>query len=217
MLTSKGRIGRYFAGKYAELANTVENREEYKRLAGKVVQIVKEGRVLELGSGPGYLSIELAKLGSFEITGLDASQTMTSIAEKNARAAAVEVEFRLGDAAYIPFDDDTFDFIISRHVLHYWKQPTVIRIFNEVHRTLKTNGRALIVELRPDASKEAIDKEARKLSDSFVARWGLRRGITRAVKEAHTQNEIHELVSKTGFSKCEVQESPLELEIWLEK
>jgi ubiquinone/menaquinone biosynthesis C-methylase UbiE len=217
MLTSKGRIGRYFAGKYAELANAIESREEYKRLAEKVVERVKEGRVLELGSGPGYLAIELAKLGNFEITGLDTSDTMISIAEENAREEGVEVEFRLGDAAHVPFDDGTFDFIMSRRVLHYWKQPRVIRIFNEVHRTLKTNGRALMVELRPDASKEAIDKEVRKLNDSFIARWGLRWGITRSIKRAHTQNEIHQLLSETEFRKCEVQESPLELEIWLEK
>ena len=58
--------------------------------------------VLEVAPGPGFFAIELAKLGDFQITGLDISRTLVEIASENARAAGVRGRFspgqRLGDA-----------------------------------------------------------------------------------------------------------------------
>src|SRR3954447_15390901 len=52
--------------------------------------------VLEVAPGPGYLAIELAKLGRFKIIGLDISKDFVEIAKRNAKEASVEVEFRQG-------------------------------------------------------------------------------------------------------------------------
>ena len=209
--TSKGAIEGYFAVKYAEFARgTEEMRQEYRRLAEKVATCRQEGRLLEIGPGPGYIAIELSKLGNFQITGLDISEAMIEIAKRNAKEADAEIKFRLGDAANMPFENNSFDFIISSGSLHHWKEP--IKIFDEIHRTLKTKGKALVCDVRRDASKEELNRIAEKI-DSFIMKWGLKHSI----KEAYTKYEIIELVAETKFKKCEITETTIDLEIWLEK
>jgi len=206
---SKEGIEGYFAEKYDKFAKATLIKE-YKEIAGLVVQRLKSGKILEIGPGPGYLSIEIAKIGHYQITGLDISETMIEIAKRNAQEAGVEVEFRLGNAGNMPFQDNTFDFVVSSGSLHHWKEP--VNVFNEVHRVLKANGEALIGDVRKDASKEEIDKIAKKI-DSFIMRWGLRH----SVKEAYTKDEIIQLLRKTEFKKGEVKETPPAVEIWLNK
>jgi len=207
--TSKEGIEGYFAEKYDKFAKATLI-EEYKEMAGLVIQRLKSGKILEVGPGPGYLSIEIAKMGNYQITGLDISETMIEIAKRNVQEAGVKVEFRLGNAASMPFQDNTFDFVISSGSLHHWKEP--VKVFNEVYRVSKTDGKALIGDVRKNASKEEIDKIAKRI-DSFIMRWGLRHSI----KEAYTQDEIIKLLSKTEFKKGTVKENPLALEIWLRK
>jgi len=208
-LTSKGGIEGYFAEKYDKFAKTILI-DLYKEITGLVIKHLKSGKILEIGPGPGYLSIEIAKLGDFQITGLDISETMIEIARRNTEEAGTDVVFKLGDASNMPFKNSTFDFIISSGSLHHWKEP--VKVFNEVHRVLKTDGEALIGDLRKNAAKEEMDKIARKI-DSFIMRWGLRHSI----KEAYTKDEIIELLSETEFKKGEVKENPIGLEIWLKK
>lgn len=59
--------------------------------------------MLEVAPGPGFLAIELAKLGSYHIVGLDVSKSFVRIATENATKAGVEVTFREGDAVLDAF------------------------------------------------------------------------------------------------------------------
>ena len=71
-------------------ANTAEMMKDYINLARRISnQIPPGGAVLEVAPGPGYFSIELAKLGSYAITGLDISHSMVKIAAKKAAEAGV--------------------------------------------------------------------------------------------------------------------------------
>jgi len=127
--------------------------EQYKTWAKQVAENVAEGSsILEVAPGPGYLAIELAKRGKYKILGLDISRTFIEIAQKNATEAGVgtEVEFRHGDTAYMPFDNEMFDFIISTAAFKNFADP--IGALREMYRVLKTNGKALIIDMRRDAS-----------------------------------------------------------------
>src|ERR1700685_3741408 len=78
---------------YAKL--TLKEMAEFRALARRVAAGLPPGtRVLEVAPGPGYLAIELAKLGEFRIDGLDISRTFVEIAERNAVEAGVHVKFR---------------------------------------------------------------------------------------------------------------------------
>ena len=123
--------------------------EQYKTAARMVAENVAEGdSVLEVASGPGYLAIELAKRGKYTIVGLDISRTFVEIAQKNATEAGVgaAVEFREGDAAHMPFDDETFDFIISISSFPHFADP--IGVLREMYRVLREHGKAVIIDMR---------------------------------------------------------------------
>ena len=61
------------------------------------------GRVLEVAPGPGYLAIELARLGTYNVVGLDISASFVQIARTKAKQAGVAVEFHQGNASRMPF------------------------------------------------------------------------------------------------------------------
>lgn len=213
-LVSPGGIEGYFATKYAEFAkNTQEIRKEYKRLADRTASMVQKGKLLEIGPGPGYVSIEIAKLlPEMEIIGLDISDTMIEIAKKNANEHGLSerIQFRKGDASKIPFEDRSFDFVVSSGSLHHWKKP--VQVFNEVYRVLKSNCRAMISDLRKDAPQEKIEEWANVI-DSKIMRWGLKHSF----RESYTAQQIEKIIKDTQFTEFEIKEEEINLEIVLRK
>ena len=82
-------------------SSTGKSMEEFTRLAQRVAADLPRGNsVLEVAPGPGYFSIELAKLRRYSITGLDISHTLVGIARRNAAAAGVKADFRQGTASH---------------------------------------------------------------------------------------------------------------------
>src|SRR5262245_57157656 len=93
--------------------NTGKSIAQFRDLAKRIADELSSGdRVLEVAPGPGYLSIELARLGPYQVTGLDVSRTFVRIARETAARAGVKVDFQEGDAADLPFASDVFDFIV---------------------------------------------------------------------------------------------------------
>jgi ubiquinone/menaquinone biosynthesis C-methylase UbiE len=213
-LVSPGGIEGYFAVKYAEFArDTPSMRDEYRRLAAGTAAFIQTGRVLEIGPGPGFITIEIAKLlPGVQVVGLDLSETMIDIATGNAREHGVSerVEFREGDASKMPFGDASFDFIISSGSLHHWEKPS--RIFCEVHRVLKPGCRALISDLRRDAPEDEVQELAARI-DSRVMRWGLRHSF----REGYTVQEAERLVDGIPFASVRTEVNGISMAIWLEK
>ncbi len=77
---------------------------------------VKPGaKALDLGTGPGFMALMLAKLG-LRVTGLDVSEQMLKIAENNAAHQGAAVKFMLGDAENPPFENESFNLILCRHL-----------------------------------------------------------------------------------------------------
>ena len=207
-------VGGYFDVAYAEWAKNVEaTRGLYRRLAASAAFKVKAGKVLEIGPGPGYLSVELARLlPGVRVVGLELSDTMIGFAEKNAdeHGASARVEFRRGDAAEIPFKGASFDFVISSWSLHLWKRPA--QILSEIYRVLKPGCSALVYDARRDAPKEEVKKWMRS-TDSLIMRKGLRHSFG----AAYTPQEIEDIVRDAPFRNCKVQIEGANMSIWLAK
>ena len=200
---------------YAKL--TRKSLDEFKKLARRAAeQIPAHGSVLEVAPGPGYFAIELAKLGDYQITGLDISQTFVGIARANAAKAGVQVDFRRGNASAMPFGDETFDFLLCRAAFKNFSEPD--RALEEMHRVLKPGGRALIIDLRRDASKESINQAVNCMSLGVVN--GLITKLTfrfMLLKRAYTKSQLEGLIANTGFGGVDIQESLTGLEISLSK
>lgn len=109
----------------------------------------KHARVLEVGSGPGHLSIRLARDHDLDVTALDLDPAMVERASAHAGRLAVQVRrptFVVGDVSALPFPDASFDLVVSTFSMHHWSDRTAG--LNEIGRVLRPDGRALIWDLK---------------------------------------------------------------------
>ncbi|MBX9765501.1 class I SAM-dependent methyltransferase [Patescibacteria group bacterium] len=86
--------------------------------ASIVSQVKKGERVLDTGCGEGVLAVMLAKKGAL-VTACDISQPNVERAQEYAREAGVEVTFLVADSEHLPFANDSFDVVVSSHVLEH--------------------------------------------------------------------------------------------------
>ena len=200
---------------YASL--TRKSLEEFKALARRISKEISSGSmVLEVAPGPGYFAIELAKLGSYEITGLDISETFVKIARANSAEAGVRVDFQQGNASSMPFGDGSFDFLLCRAAFKNFSEPK--RAFEEMHRVLSPGGQALIIDLRRDASRESINEAVKKMNlsvaNTIVTKLTFRFML---LKRAYSKSEFEQLISQTKFRTAQIREDLIGLEILLTK
>ena len=137
--------------------NTRKNRlTEMETYEKEVARHIQDGcSVLEVAPGPGYLAIELAKLGKYKIIGLDISKDFVEIARRNVKEAGVEVEFQQGSVADMPFPDNMFNFIICTTAFKNFKEP--FKALSQMYRVLTSGGTALIIDMNRNTSNQQID------------------------------------------------------------
>jgi ubiquinone/menaquinone biosynthesis C-methylase UbiE len=200
---------------YASL--TKKSLDDFKALARRTAeQLTPQSSVLEVAPGPGYFAIELAKLGDYQITGLDISETFVKLARANAEKAGVRVDFRCGNASSMPLGDEMFDFLFCRAAFKNFSEPG--HALEEMHRVLKPGGQALIIDLRRDASKESLNQAIDGMNvgalNALITKWTFRFML---LKRAYTKKEIEGLIAKTRFSDMEIRENLIGMEISLYK
>ena len=100
-------------------------------------------RVLDVGCGTGFLSLLFAEMGC-AVTGIDMAPDMLALARSKAEAAGLAVAFLDGDAEDPPFDPESFDLIVCRHVV--WTLPDPEAAFRNWRRILAPDGRVMPVE-----------------------------------------------------------------------
>ena len=206
-----GLIAKWYA------ASTRRSLEEYKDLARRVAgELTPGSRVLELAPGPGYFAIELAKLGDYQITGIDISPTFVEIARRNATDAGVAIDFRVGNAASLPFEHSTFDFLLCRAAFKNFAQPR--QALNEMYSVLRGGGRGLIIDLRRDSTREAIDEAVDKMGQNFINRTLTRLTFRfMLLRRAYTKSEFQRFFAETKFRAVDVREESIGLEVRFEK
>jgi ubiquinone/menaquinone biosynthesis C-methylase UbiE len=187
---------------------------EFERLAQELAKDLPENaRVLEIAPGPGYLSIALAKLGPFKITGLDISQSFVRMASDHAKREGVVARFIHGSASDIPLEDGMFDLIVCRAAFKNFSEP--LKALNEMQRVLKPGGRALIIDLRKDASWEEIVAYVDGLKISKTSTWMTKFTFKHMLlKRAYTEEQMASLARDSDFKSCEIVRSPVGMEVW---
>ena len=196
--------------------NTAGALPEFRAEARRIAAELEPGAVvLEIAPGPGYLAIELAKLGPFRVTGLDVSHSFVRIAKENAATAGVHIEFRQGNASAMPFAADWFDFLVCRAAFKNFTDP--VGALREMHRALRPGGKGLIVDMRKDASNEAIADEVAKTALGLVSRFMTSAALHSLKKRAYTQPEFERMIAETPFGKAEIDAGPMGFEIRLAK
>lgn len=134
---------------YARLARW-PFRGMYRRIAAEVGAAAPRGAtVLDVGTGPGQLLVELGRRRpDLRITGIDLSPDMVALAGDNVRRAGLgdRVTIRAADVADLPFEDGSFDLVVSTLSMHHWA--AVAPAVAELARVLRPGGAAWIYDLR---------------------------------------------------------------------
>ncbi len=207
----EGALAKWYAGL------TRKSLAEFQAFARRVAGQVPPGsRVLEVAPGPGFFAVELARLGDYHVAGLDISRTFVDIARRNAAEAQVDVDFREGNASSMPFESDSFDFLLCRAAFKNFSEP--LAALCEMHRVLKPGGKALIIDLRRDATRESIAQAVDGMGLGAVNRL-----ITKLtfrfvlLKRAYSKGEFASLLAQTGFRTVDIREDAIGLEIEMGK
>jgi ubiquinone/menaquinone biosynthesis C-methylase UbiE len=210
-LAMEGMIASWYA------RNTKGDMRGYRTCADAVAADLGAGaRVLEVAPGPGYLAIEIAKRGSYRVSGLDISESFVKIAREEARAEGLDIDFLHGNASDMPYPDASFDFIVCRAAFKNFMYP--LGALDEFYRVLVPGGRASIFDLRKEASREEIDAEVEgmrlSLVNAFLTRFIFR---TTLLKTAYTEDALRNLVEQSRFGGGEVRKDGIGFELRLVK
>jgi ubiquinone/menaquinone biosynthesis C-methylase UbiE len=207
----EGMVAKWYA------ANTAGVMNEYVELAQRIAgQLPRGSSVLEVAPGPGYFCIELARLGSYPVTGLDISHTFVKMAAKKAAETGVRVNFTQGSASNMPFPRDSYDFLLCRAAFKNFAKPVVA--LQEICRVLRPGGRGLIIDLKADANPGEISRHVDAMGLSTINRVLTKLAFrTMLLKSAYTREHFEQMLAQTRFSRVEINEAEIGLEVWVTK
>jgi ubiquinone/menaquinone biosynthesis C-methylase UbiE len=161
-------------------------------------------RVLELGAGTGFFSINLALAGCLDgahIVVTDISDGMLDVCVENGRRHGVMLEARAGDAEALPFDDGSFDLVIGHAFLHHLPDPQAA--LAEAFRVLAPGG-TLVIAGEPTRIGDRIAAVVKR------ATWHGLQALTSLPRLAHLRRPS---VADAGGSASDVALAGLEHEV----
>jgi len=208
----EGPIARW----YARVRGTKSQLAAYREQARRLTDGLPDGtRVLEVAPGPGYLAIEMARLGTFHVTGLDISHTFVEIASDNARKAGVAVEFRQGDAARMPFESESFDLVVCQAAFKNFTLPR--RALAEMYRVLRAGGTAVIQDMSKDATHADIEDEVRDMDLGRFSAFTTKATLEMLKRRAYSPGQFERLAAESPFRTCEITTEGIGLQVQLKK
>jgi ubiquinone/menaquinone biosynthesis C-methylase UbiE len=176
---------------------------EYRRFARMIVNKANPPRgasVMEIGAGPGWVSVCLAQLRpDLRITVADLSGDMLRIAAENFAAHSVTGEFVQGEVEQLPEAMlGRFDLVYSRDSLHHWSDP--VEGFRQLRSVLKPGGMLLVGDGRRDlslAGRLVVAVISRTIGD-MGKYWRT------SLAAAYTPDELNTMMRNSGLSGMKV-------------
>jgi ubiquinone/menaquinone biosynthesis C-methylase UbiE len=168
-----------------------------RELVDRARPIGPSDRVLDLGCGTGIVARVLRERlgGAARITGLDAAPPMIAMA----KSVAPELDFREGNAMALPFEDHSFDLVLSQQMLQFVPdRPLALR---EARRVLAPGGRLLLSTWRP--------RTHAPLHDALVKLAEKHLGPANDKRYSLDGDELRTLVIETGFKDVRIATATL--------
>src|SRR5437660_1230372 len=208
----EGPIARW----YARVRGSESQVRAYRKQAFELTAGLPDGaQVLEVAPGPGYLSIETARLRRFHVTALDISRTFVRIASANAWDAGVDVDFRQGDVARMPFESESFDLIVCQAAFKNFTLPQTA--LAEIHRVLRTGGTAVIQDMSRDATHADVEAEVKGMELGHLSSFMTKATLERLRNRAYSPAQFERLAKESPFPSWEITTSGIGLEVRLKK
>ncbi|GAB3880983.1 class I SAM-dependent methyltransferase [Microbispora bryophytorum] len=207
----EGAMARWYARQRASAPQIAAVR----RYAAQVTTGLPGGAaVLEVAPGPGYLAVEMARLGC-AVSAIDLSRTFVEITTENAARAGVRVDARLGDAADLPYTDGSFDLIVCQAAFKNFGRP--VRVLDEMHRVLRPGGTAVIDDMSREASRAAIDEEVRGMRLTRLNSLMTKMPLLALRRRAYSRGLFARLAAESAFGTCEIRAEGISVEVRLTK
>ncbi|PGM51073.1 SAM-dependent methyltransferase [Bacillus sp. AFS053548] len=216
-MRKKKDVGIYgYTAKWYDKNSRKSRLTQMQEYATEIKSLIHEGaRILEIAPGPGYLSIELAKMG-FDVTGVELSPDFVNIEKNNAKEANVLVDFKEGNASNLPCDDNTFDFIVCSAAFKNFMDP--VKALSEMYRVLKPGGTSLIIDMNFNATAQDIEGEIRKTGmkgfDKYFVKFAFK---TFLKKGAYTKENFEMFLNETEFKNYHIKQEDISLYVYLYK
>jgi ubiquinone/menaquinone biosynthesis C-methylase UbiE len=191
--------------------NTKGEGRAFRETAERIASELRPGaRVLEVAPGPGYMTVELARLG-LKVSALDISHAFVRMTAENTKAAGYDVDVHQGNASQMPLPDGAFDFVVCRAAFKNFADP--LGAINEMHRVLAPGGQASILDLRKESSPDEVRAEVERMQLSAINAL-----MTRAtfryflLKNAYTHADMERLGQQSRFGACTVHARGIEFD-----
>jgi ubiquinone/menaquinone biosynthesis C-methylase UbiE len=208
----EGPIARW----YARVRGSKSQIEAYRNQAAQLTAGLPDGaKVLEVAPGPGYLSIEIARLRRLDVAALDISHTFVQIGSDSARLAGVDVDFRQGDVANMPFEAESFDLIFCQAAFKNFTLPRTA--LAEMYRVLRTGGTAVIQDMSRNATHAEIEEEVKGMQLGRLSAFMTTATLERLRNRAYSPLQFELLVAESPFQTCEITIAGIGLEVRLTK
>jgi len=191
----------------------------YSQVAEEILSRCSHGLFLDLGTGPGYLPLELVKRApGVRIIGVDLSRTFIRMARANAARAGctARVHFEVGNAAHLRFRSEAFDGVASTGMLHVLRDP--VSVLRECWRVLKPGQEAWIYD--PARVSSYVDEAEWRASLNPFERlmYGLLPLFVRLnPPHSFTRKQVAEWIGRTPFRHYAIDERGNEFKITLIK
>ena len=134
----------WMAGDFGEIAKSIAKGGE--EFVGRLD--LKPGmKVLDVATGTGNLAIPAAKTGA-DVTGIDIASNLIDQAKERATAEGVEAKFEVGDCEAMPYEDNTFDVVMTMFGAMFAPRPDVTA--SELIRVCKPGGVIAMANWTPE-------------------------------------------------------------------
>jgi len=165
----------YTQGHHVTVLKSHASRTAAKNAAYLIPHIKTHFRILDVGCGPGSITVDLARLvpqGS--IIGLDYSSVAVNAAKKLASDQGIKnAEFKTGDAYHLYWEDETFDVVHCHQCLIHMDDPG--RVLKEMRRVCKKGG--IVAAREADMGTLAIYPPTQRLEYLWdITRHSIRSG-----------------------------------------
>jgi ubiquinone/menaquinone biosynthesis C-methylase UbiE len=110
------------------------------------------GNILEVGTGKGYFTMELARKG-YKVISVDISYNELNFALLNLEYFGLEnqVTLRIDDAENLSFENGSFDVVLAINVIHHLKKP--LKAIDEFVRVVKPKGKIILSDFNREGFK----------------------------------------------------------------
>ena len=170
---------------------------ELTKELGEKLGIMENDKVLDIASGTGTSAIFLAKNFGCKVTGIDLAKKNVEEAINNASRenASKLVDFKLGDAEKLDFEDESFDFAIAE--CSFCLFPDKKKASDEMYRVLKTDGKLGMSDVVVNGE---LPEKMKSILYKFIC-----------IEDAKSEKEYENILKNSGFNNFNFEDKKNEV------